>query len=267
VALLISSVLIILVSGTFLVQNRYYARQRLNVGVHDNARVATERLASEIRTAMDGGFIVAGPRTLSIRSPVSLVGVCDRAGNDIRVFVDGGVANLDTDEIAGVAVLDRGSGAWQYEYAAWSSLDGGSAGAANGCEGNGADTVSASSEFHRLLNVGTLVGSPPNPGDLVMLFRQTTFTIRPSVLDTLTLGLFRESYGASPVEFATGMDSTAQFQYRTGGASYADTVAGSSVGDIDAVRIIAEARLPALSGIDEDATFGWAVNVPVRNLP
>lgn len=264
---MLSSVLIILVSGTFLVQNRYYSRQQLNVGVHDNARVATERLASEIRTTMNGGFIVAGPRTLSIRSPVSLAGVCDRVGNDIRVHIEGGVANLDTDEIVGVALLDPASGAWRYEYASWSSLDGGSAGAASGCAGNGADTVSGMVEFVSLLNVGTLVGSPPNPGDLLMLFRQTTFRIRPSALDTLTLGLFRETYGRSPVEFATGMDSTAQFQYRTGGASYADTVIGSSVGDIDAVRIVAAARLPARSGIDEDATFGWAVNVTVRNLP
>jgi hypothetical protein len=69
------------------------------------------------------------------------------------------------------------------------------------------------------------------------------------------------------VEFATGIDTTAQFQYRTGGSSYADTIASGALGDIDAVRIVAGARLPARSGAQEDVSFGWSVNVAVRNLP
>jgi len=83
----------------------------------------------------------------------------------------------------------------------------------------------------------------------------------------MTLGLFRQVYGESSVEFATGMDTTAQFQYRTGGTTYADTVVGSGVGNIDAVRIVADARLPARTGTQADATFGWSVNVAVRNVP
>ncbi|MGD8728742.1 MAG: hypothetical protein PVF90_03500, partial [Gemmatimonadota bacterium] len=128
-------------------------------------------------------------------------------------------------------------------------------------------TTSATSEFREIVQLGTLFGAPPNPGDLIMLFRETTFTIEASVLDTMTLGLYRQAYGGSVVEFATGMDTTAQFQYRTGGSTYADTVAGSSVDDIDAVRVVADARLPARSATQEDATFGWSVNVAVRNLP
>jgi hypothetical protein len=100
-----------------------------------------------------------------------------------------------------------------------------------------------------------------------MLFRQTTFRIQPTVLDTMTLGLFRRVYGGSFVEFATGIDTTAQIQYRTGGTTYADTIPVGALGDIDAVRIVAGARLPARSGAREDVTFGWSVNVAVRNLP
>lgn len=258
---------IVLVSGTFLVQSQYYSAQTLSVKVHDNARVATDRLAGEVRSTMEDGFVVAGARTLTIRSPIVLGVVCDLAGSDVRVHFEGGAAGLASDEVAGVALRDGATGAWTYQNASWSYVNGGSSGAAAACEGNGADTTWASSEFHELVQLGTLFGSPPAEGDLLMLFRQTTFRIQPSVLDTLTLGLYRQRYGGSLVEFATGMDSTAQFQYRTGGSTYADTVLSSSVDDIDAVRIVADARLPARSGTQQDVTFGWSVNVAVRNLP
>ena len=89
----------------------------------------------------------------------------------------------------------------------------------------------------------------PSEGDVLMLFRETTFKIQRSELDPRTWGLFRQIYGDSLVEFATGMDSiTAQFQYRTGGTTYADAVTGSALGDIDVVRIVADARKPAATG-------------------
>lgn len=264
---MLSSLVIILVSGTFLAQSQYYSAQTLNVDVHDNARVATERVASEIRSSMQDGFVVAGARTLTVRSPIVLAGVCDRAGNDVHVHFEGGSASLDTDEVAGVAVRNAATGAWTYRHATWTSLNGGALGAASACEANGADTLGASGEFHEIQQLGTLFPAPPDPGDLVMLFRETTFTIQPSTLDTTTLGLYRQVYGGSAVEFATGMDTTAQFAYRTGGSTYADTVTASSLGDIDAVRIVADARLPARSATLRDATFGWSVNIAVRNAP
>lgn len=257
---------IILVSGTFLAQSQYYSAQTLDVDVHDNARVATERLASEIRSSAPRGFIVAGPRTLTIRSPIVVAGVCDRAGNDVFVQFEGGSVALDTDEVAGVAVREPLSGYWAFRHAGWTLLNGGSSGAAAACAANGADTVAASGEFHELQQLGTLFPAPPNPGDLLMLFRESTFTIQPSALDTMTLGLYRQRYGGSAIEFATGMDTTAKFQYRTGGSTYVDTVT-SLLNSIDAVRIVADARLPARSSTLEDATFGWSVNIAVRNGP
>jgi hypothetical protein len=258
---------IILVSGTFLVQSQYYSAQTLNVGVHDNARVATERVAEEVRSTMEDGFIVAGARTLTVRSPIVLGVVCDRAGNDVQVHFEGGAAGLDTDEVAGVGVRDSSTGAWQYANATWSFVNGGSSNSAGLCATNGADTAWAAPEFHGLDQLDALFGAAPDEGTVLMLFRETTFKILASTLDTMTLGLYRQAYGASSVEFATGMDTTAQFQYRTGGSTYADTVVGSSVGNIDAVRIVADARLPARSGAQQDVTFGWSVNVAVRNLP
>jgi hypothetical protein len=63
------------------------------------------------------------------------------------------------------------------------------------------------------------------------------------------------------------MDASAQFQYRTGGSTYGDTIAAASLDDIDAVRIVAEARRRAQSGGQQDVTFGWSVNVVLRNAP
>ena len=53
IALVLSSVVILLVSSTFLVQNNYYSSQTQRTGVHDNARAATELIASEIRSTME----------------------------------------------------------------------------------------------------------------------------------------------------------------------------------------------------------------------
>ena len=99
-----------------------------------------------------------------------------------------------------------------------------------------------------------------------MLFRETTFSIRTSQLDPTTLGLFRSDFGGTAVEFATGIDTTAQFQYRTSAGSYVDTVAAGSLPNVDAVRLVLDARKPPATGGAEDVTFGWSVNVPLRNV-
>jgi len=266
--MLLSSVLIILVSGTFLVQSQAYSNQTLQAGVHDNARVATERLAAEIRSTMQDGFVVAGARTLTIRSPIVLGVICNRLGaQNGDIHTEEGPAGLDTDEVAGIAFRDRTTGAWTYGTGTWTYINGNDNNSARFCADNGADTAWAFSEFHRIRRLSTLFSPAPVEGDVIMLFRETTFRIQTSVLEPTTLGLFRQSYGGSFVEFATGMDTTAQFQYRTGGTTYADTITGPAVADIDAVRIVADARLPARSGGQDDTRFGWSVNVAVRNVP
>ena len=105
----------------------------------------------------------------------------------------------------------------------------------------------------------------PSEGDVLALFRETTFTIQQSQLDTLSLGLFRTPYGGVPVEFATGIDTTAHFEYRTAGGMF-DTLSAAAVVGVDAVRIVAEARKPAPTGGQEDVRFGWSVTVPLRNI-
>jgi hypothetical protein len=265
IALVLSSFVIMLVSNAFLQQNRFYSTQTIRTGVQDNVRAATDLLSREIRHTAEDGVLVAGPRTLTIRSPMAIGVVCDRASSTSSdVGSDGGEAALETSAVGGLAL--RNDSTWDYQNAVWSALNGADGSSASNCEANGADTVGAYDDFHRLSGLNSLFSGGLSEGDVVMLFRETTFSIRTSTLDPTTLGLFKTEYGGTAVEFATGMDTTAQFQYRTGGSTYADTISGLAIATVDAVRFIADARRPAPTGGVDDITFGWSVNVPLRNI-
>jgi hypothetical protein len=148
----------------------------------------------------------------------------------------------------------------------WSNVNGNAPGSAGNCADNGADTVGVSSSFHRLRGFNGHLSFVPDEGDVVLLFRETTFALAPSALDPATYGLFRAAYGGSLAEFATGIDTTARFQYRTTAGTYVDTVTAAALGTVDAVRIVARARKPAATGGTDDITFGWSVNIPVRGV-
>ncbi|MDP2958950.1 MAG: hypothetical protein Q8N53_21175, partial [Longimicrobiales bacterium] len=131
---------------------------------------------------------------------------------------------------------------------------------------NGADTVGISGDFHRLQRINTYAGSWPANGTVMMIYRTVEYRIQTSTMDPSTLGLFRGMYGQNAVELATGLNTTSGFLYRTGGASYATSVSGAaSRGAIDAIRIVAEARTRPQAGGTEDITYGWGVNVHLRN--
>lgn len=264
---MLSSIVILLVSSTFLVQNQYYSSQTQRTGAQDNSRVATELMASEIRTAFEGGVVVAGNGTLTVRSPIVVGVLCDRAGGgQADLHTDGGPNRLDTAEVAGIALRDAATGAWAFQNTTWGYINDSDGDSADHCEDNGADTLGASAEFHGLRQLNLLFSPTPNEGDIVALFRETTFKIQTSELDPTTLGLFRGVYGDSLVEFATGIDTTALFQYRTGGSTYADTIVAAALANIDAVRIVADSRKRAQTGGQDDITFGWSVNVPLRSI-
>jgi Tfp pilus assembly protein PilW len=263
IALVLSSIIIALVSHTFLVQNRFYATQTLRTGAQDNVRAATELIAREIRSTAEAGVIVAGRRTLTIRSPMMVVVICNRVGPGGADVMIESASTPDTAEVAGLAL--RSGTSWDYQNAPWSTLSLTSSTAAADCYANGADTIGARNDFYRVSNLNSIFSTVPAEGDVVMAFRETTFSIAPSQLDSTTFAIYRTVYGGSPIEFATGIDTTSQFQYRTGGATYADTIP-TAMANIDVVRIVAVARKAAPTGGVDDITFGWSVNVPMRNV-
>jgi hypothetical protein len=258
---------VVLVSTVFLVQNRYYEIQLARSAAHDGARTMTDGMASELRSVARGGVKVAESSRLAVRSPVVLAAVCAQtSGDEVAVQFDGGPSGIDTDEVTGFAVRDTITGDWSYyDGGSWSNIVQLSGTPASACAANGADTTGAFGDFTELRQLSSYYGSVPTVGQLLMLYREVEYAIDVSGMRPGALALFRTVGGGTPVEFATGLDPSARFQYRTGGSSYANAVAGSGLSAIDAIRIVAEAReAPATGGVD-DVTFGWAVNVILRN--
>lgn len=265
IALVLSTLVIILVGTTFLVQNGYQARQVARAAVHDDVRAATEMLAGDLRSAMRGGITSAGNKSLTVRSPIAVGGVCERAGFilfRVDVYLEG-VGQLDLGEVAGVAPYRPSTRTWDYRPTTWAAVNAGNTGSATRCAAQGADTLGVSASYRSLW----MLTPPPAVGDLVMLYRQTTYTLAPSALHPRTYALFRQPSGGSAVEVVSGLDSISEFRYRTGGTTYSASVTGASIPNIDAVRIVVEGRRPAEGGSGDDVTFGWSRNVILRNAP
>jgi Tfp pilus assembly protein PilW len=266
VALALSSVLVILVGTTFLVQNQYYALQVERSAAQDNARMVTEVIASEIRSTMKNGVKTAANKQLVVRSPITLAVVCAvLAGHIVSVHIEGGDTLFDTGEVSGIALRDSLTGGWTYSDRNWADFDQSAGTPAASCAANGADTTGATNEYHNFRSLNTYFGSDPPTGSVLMIYRDVNFVFATSQMDPTTVALFRGVDGGSVVEFATGMNTTAQFKYRTTGSTYATSVASGSTSTITAIRIEAQAqRKPQTGGVD-DVTFGWGVNVILRN--
>ena len=268
VAMTLTSVLLVLVATTFLAQNRYYATQLARTAAQDNARMSTEMVAGELRSLTDSAVVVAENRQLVVRSPMVIAVVCAQVSSPNRIVVqmDGGEAGLTTSEVTGFGVMAT-NGRWSYyDIPGWSRIASSSTAAAADCYASGADTVGIRGDFTTLTRINTYHGSWPPNGTLMMIYRTVEYRIQTSTMDPATLGLFRGIYGETPVEVATGLDSSSGFLYRTGGSSYAASVTGAAnLGRIDAIRIVAQARTRPQSGGTEDVTYGWGVNVHLRN--
>lgn len=260
VALAISAILVMLVGSVFLVQNRFYAVQTARAGVHDNARSVTSVLGSELRSVMPGGIVLASHDEITIRSPLMVGVVCALQGQNVDLFMEAGAGGFDTTEMAGFALRDASTGHWSYYHATWANLVGSGGPPWLKCRGNGADTTGAQTSFRRLGYIDNYAPSDPGLTDVVMIFRETHFKIQTSTLDPSTLGLFRGAYGQPLVEYVTGLDPTAGFEYRTGGSTYATSVGLFALDSIDAVRVVAEARKRPQTGQHEDVTYGWSTD-------
>lgn len=267
VALTISSLIVILVSTIFLVQNRYYALQLQRSRAHDNARTATEVVSGDLRSVMRGGFVLAGRDRMVVRAPVALAVVCDVVpGNRVAVHLESGAAGLDTAQVAGFAVRDPVTARWSYyDIPSWSTIRQPGGRPARDCADNGADTIGVPGTFQRLRRLDDYAPSLPVLGDVLMLYDELEIRYRQSVMDSSAVGLFRGPYGQTLQELVTGMDTTAHFQYRVGASGYVSTVTGVGLGTIDAVRLVTRAHESPETGGQADLTYGWAVNVYLRN--
>lgn len=251
VAMSIASLLVILVSQVFLAQNQFYSHAIGQNLADDAVRTAAEFLGEELRGGLAGGVVEATRRGVVIRSAVAVGGVCSLGANDIRVFVPG-INEADTTEVAGYALRDA-AGDWTFVAMTWELLFKSSGDPARNCADQGVDTTGARDDFIKLNLVG------PSQGDLVMLYRETAFSIGASSLDPKFLALYRGENGATAVELATGLMSASQFEYLVMGYWMTEPYSGL-LGFITEIR----ATLETSGEGDSTATTGYSTSMSVR---
>jgi hypothetical protein len=264
VALTISGALVIMVGALFLAQNEFYSWLLLRTQVQENARAMTELVGSEIRSVPRGGVVLADSLRLVVRSPMVSGSVCGFTGTDGYVYVPGGSGAIDQTDLASLGALNSTTGVWTFYDTTWGTLNATGGTPAATCATNGADTAGVSSSYLRL-KVGTVTGAAPAVGDILMLGRKTEFKIQASTLDSTQTALYRGNYGGTLTEFATGLGSTARFQFRYGTTTHYNVVTGANLALVDGIRIIAQSTGRGESGAQTQYAFGWTVDVPLVN--
>ena len=248
----IASLLVILVSQVFLAQNQFYSKAIGRNFADDAIRTVADYLGTELRSGLAGGIVAATRRRVVLRSAVSVGGICDRQGSNIRLFMPG-ISDADTTEVAGYAIRDS-VGDWDFTAMVWGTLlrDIG-ASPADDCLDQGIDTTDARDDFVEF-RISGLVG-----GDLVMVYREIEYEIKTSALDSTFLAVYRGENGATGVELATGLMNSSQFEYRVGATWY--TAPGSSrLDSISEVRVTVQATGDG----DSTATNGYSTTVTFR---
>lgn len=249
----------------FLVQNDFYSHVLLRAQVQESARAVSELVATEVRSVTAGGVLLADSLRTVVLSPVVNAVVCGAELGDVVVHLPGGSAAVDPDEVAGFGYRNVNTGVWTYFALTWSEMEATGGDPPARCAAQGADTVGASAEFVRLRNIDEQMGFTPPVGVVLALVRATELRFTSSLLEPGTTALYRGLFGETLVEFATGMASTAHFEYRTGGTTYAKSVPFGSRESIDAIRVVARALGKGDTSSQREYEFGWAVDIPLAN--
>ena len=154
VAMALSSIVVVMVTGVFLVQNQFYADAVARTSMHENVRGATSYVASELRAVPSGGMVVAEADRVVFRMPLVVGGVCAVSGVQTYLLFPLEGEGVDGTEVDGYAVRDA-AGEWTYTAATWASIYTSSGSVPAGvCEAAGADTVEATADFFRLDGLG-----------------------------------------------------------------------------------------------------------------
>jgi hypothetical protein len=248
----IASLLVILVSQVFLSQNEFYGKAVGRNFADDAVRTTAELFGAELRGSLAGGVVAATQRRIVLRSAVSVGGICDRSGSDVRLFMPG-VTAADTTEAVGYAIRDS-AGDWTFTAMAWGTLlrDIGG-GPADDCESNGVDTTGARDDF-----VEFQIASM-SEGDLVMVYRETEYEIKTSSLDSTSLALYRGENGGTGVELATGLMASSQLDYLVGTTWYT-TPGAAQLDSISEIRV----TVAAAGDGDSTSTDGYSTSETFR---
>lgn len=262
VSTLLGTIVVLLVSSVFLVQNEFYADSVKRSVLQESIRSAAALVSAELRAVAAGGVVVAEPDSVVYRVPLVVGGICAINSTESYLLLPLDGDSIDSADVAGYAVRDT-LGSWTYNTATWASIHHSSgATPAATCRTAGADTVGARDDFYRL---DGLAGSP-QPGDLVMIYGQLVLKVATSELDSVTTALFRGNAGETPVEYANSMAPSSAFAYRlSSSSSFQSQVTGGDLANIVEVRFSALGALPASRAGRDSLSFDLTVSVPLGN--
>ncbi len=254
--------MVLLVASVFLVQNEFYSDSVKRSVLQESIRSAAALVSSELRAVAAGGVVVAEADSVVYRVPLVVGGICavNSAESYLLLPLDGD--SVRSADVAGYAVRDT-LGSWTHTEATWASIyhSSGATPAAT-CRAAGADTVGARDDFYRL---DGLVGAP-QPGDLVMIYKELVLKVATSELDSVTTALFLGNSGSTLNEYANSMAPSSAFAYRLStSTSFQNQVTGGSLADIVEIRFSAVGSLPASRAGRDSLSFDLTLSVPLGN--
>ncbi len=264
VALILSTVVVLLVTSVFVVQNDFFADVVRRSQLQESVRSGLSFVEQDLRAVPAAGVVTAEADRIVFRAPLTVGGVCAVGGTSTYLLFPLEGEGIDGAEVAGYAVRDT-SGAWTFTPATWAALYAASgSGPAQTCAFAGADTTGATADFYELRGLSAV--PPLQAGDLVMLYAEREIRIDTSALDSTRLGLFRGPRGGTLTELATGLSSTAAFAYQVRGRTgFQSQVLGGDLARITAVRVTLAGIVPATTAGRDPYTFTLVGTVSLRN--
>lgn len=263
VALTLSTLIVVLITGLFLAQNDFYADIVNRSAAQEAVRSLTDQVGRDVRPVTRGGFVSAEADVFVVRRPVAVGAVCGSglAGVIAYVHVPLTESEIEAAEPSGYGLQEE-DGEWEYhDVSVPDLLVGSGLSPASSCESNGADTVGAIDQFHRLQPV-----VPVSEGDPLLLYRNLEYRIAQSELDPATLGLFRGTAGETLLEFATGLTASSGFRYRLDDGRVVSDVPPGLLGRIRVVLVDVEASVQISPESNRPAEFGWTAEIPLLNV-
>ena len=266
VAMVLSSVVVMLVTSVFMAQNRFYSETVKRAALHESVRTAAALVSSEMRGLTAGGIVAAEPDSLMIRAPLVMGVVCGVDERKSYIFLPLGGEAFGADEVSGYA-LRAADGSWSYRDGGWASFHHSSgSGPAGVCAEAGSDVRGAVADFHRLDDLAA--SGSLRPGDLVMLYQERVLKLATSVLDPSTMGIYRGPSGSTLSEAVTGLTGESGFRYELPSQpGFQDRVLGTgNLQSIQRIQFTAAGASPSGRPGGGSSTFRLTATVPPKNV-
>jgi len=279
IATVLGTLVIALVVSVVVAQGGYFGDVHTRANLQETVRSSADLLREELQTVLRGGILTAESDRLVALVPVAMGVVCGEVegppgkGKGVGkgkgpvsaapayLPLPGGGA--DTDRVTWYAIRDE-IGDWLFHDSNPVVAGGNPAGI---CEDVGADTDGAKGDFRNLSGMES--PALPEVGNLVALLSEVGFRFDGSVLGPGTIALYRQEAGGPEVEFASGLNSNARFQYRRQGeTTFQDEVTGAADrATIVEIRVVASAESLDERGGAGPLSYEWDLRIPLRNAP